>query len=95
MNGEDSARELVGIVKRNGGGNFTASVYLREDGFFILFNVPFMERVAKMGRVDRFCELLKAHFEEAMENAKEESKRSVNGERATGKDCLPGVQVGS
>ena len=98
MNREGNARELVGIVKRNGGGNFTASVYLREDGFFILFNVPFMERVAQMGCADRFCELLKTHFMEALEDAKKESKRSVNGsacERgASVANPLPGVQVG-
>ena len=81
MNREGNARELVGIVKRNGGGNFTASVYLREDGFFILFNVPFMERIAQMGCADRFCELLKTHFMEALNDAKEEKERTAAIER--------------
>jgi hypothetical protein len=97
MSREENARELLAIVKKNGGGNFTASVYLREDGFFIMFNVPFMERIARMGRADRFCELLKTHFEEALSDAQKESKRSVNGsacERgASVANPLPGVQV--
>ena len=62
-----TAKELLAIVKRNGGGNFTASVYLREDGFFILFNEPFLDRIAQMGSAERFCELLKVKFEEALE----------------------------
>ena len=75
----ETARELVEIVRANGGGNFTASVYLREDGFFILFNEPFLDRIARAGRGGRFAELLKTHFEEALRDATEKSKRSVNG----------------
>jgi hypothetical protein len=95
MNRGNTARELLEIVKANGGGNFTASVYLREDGFFILFNEPFLDRIARAGRVDRFCELLKTHFEEAMEDAKEKSKRSPNGGQFARADIVPCVQVGS
>ena len=84
--------ELLEIVKANGGGNFTASVYLREDGFFILFNVPFLERIAAEGRADRFAELLKAQFEEALSVATEESKSSAGkSKRTTGLHIVPRV----
>jgi len=92
---KDTARELLEIVKINGGGNFTASVYLREDGFFVLFNVPFLERIARAGRADRFAELLKHQFEEALKNATEESKRSPSGGRIGCEDRVSCVQVGS
>jgi hypothetical protein len=72
--GQDTPQELLEIVKANGGGNFTASVYLREDGFFILFNVPFLERIAAAGRADRFAELLESQFREALKDATKESK---------------------
>jgi hypothetical protein len=90
----DSASELLEIVKANGGGNFTASVYLREDGFFILFNEPFLDRIARGGRADRFCELLKTHFEEALRDATEKSKRSPNGGQFAREDKVSCVQVG-
>jgi hypothetical protein len=90
---ERDAQELLAIVRKNGGGNFTASVYLREDGFFVMFNIPFMERIARAGRVERFCELLKEKFEEALRNAKEESNGSAA--RCAGENYLSGVQVGS
>jgi hypothetical protein len=93
MNGE-TASELVEIVKANGGGNFTASVYLREDGFFILFNEPFLDRIARAGRGGRFAELLRLHFEEALKDATEKSKRSVNGGEFARADNVSGVQVG-
>jgi hypothetical protein len=90
----ETANELLEIVKTNGGGNFTASVYLREDGFFILFNEPFLERIARGRHADRFCELLETHFREALEDAKKKSKRSVNGQRRASARNLPCVQVG-
>ena len=74
MIGQDTPQELLEIVKANGGGNFTASVYLREDGFFVLFNSPFLERIAAAGRADRFAELLNAKFREALIDATKESK---------------------
>ncbi len=94
MIGQDTASELLEIVKANGGGNFTASVYLREDGFFVLFNTPFLQRVAAAGRADRFAELLKSKFEEALSVATKESKCDARAGRS-GKDRVPGVQVGS
>jgi hypothetical protein len=92
LNGTDTAEELLEIVKMNGGGNFTASVYLREDGFFVLFNVPFLERIAAAGRAERFAELLKEKFEEALREATKES-RSGAGDTRAGKNFLPRVQV--
>jgi len=95
LNGQDTPRELLEIVKANGGGNFTASVYLREDGFFILFNTPFLERIAAAGRADRFAELLNAKFQEALKDATKESKSDARAkfERA-GSDRVPCLQVG-
>ena len=74
MIGQDTPQELLEIVKMNGGGNFTASVYLREDGFFVLFNKPFLERIAAAGKADRFAELLNQKFREALKDATKESK---------------------
>jgi hypothetical protein len=93
--GKDTPRELLEIVKMNGGGNFTASVYLREDGFFILFNTPFLERIAAAGKAERFAELLNAKFKEALKDATEESKLSARTkfERAS-EDRMPCLQVG-
>lgn len=84
MIGQDTASELLEIVKANGGGNFTASVYLREDGFFVLFNTPFLQRIAAAGRADRFAELLKSKFEEALRVATKESKSDPRGGRIGG-----------
>ena len=70
----ETPQELLEIVKMNGGGNFTASVYLREDGFFVLFNTPFLERIAAAGKAERFAELLEAKFKEALGESTKESK---------------------
>ena len=88
------AEELRRIVEENGGGNFAASVYLREDGLFFLLNLPFLERLARRGRLARFSELLKIQFTEAVENA-EEAIRSANGGGGAGADSLSCVQVGN
>ena len=95
MIGRDTPQELLEIVKMNGGGNFTASVYLREDGFFILFNTPFLERIAAAGKAERFAELLNAEFQEALSVATKESKSDARAkfERA-GEDRVPCLQVG-
>ena len=94
MIGQDTPRELLEIVKMNGGGNFTASVYLREDGFFILFNTPFLERIAFAGKAERFAELLNAKFKEALEDATKESKCSARRFERASEDRVPCLQVG-
>jgi hypothetical protein len=85
--------ELRQIVEECGGGNFVASVYLRSDGFLVQVNDGFLTRLARLGRLERFCEILKLNLTEAIEDAEKESKRSSydGGTRA---DSLPGVQVG-
>ena len=76
-------RELQEIVEENGGGSFAVSVFLRSDGFLIQPNFLFFDRLARAGRLARFCELLKENFTEALNNAEEESKRSTcDGTRA-------------
>ena len=97
MIGKDTPRELLEIVKMNGGGNFTASVYLREDGFFILFNTPFLERIAAAGKAERFAELLNAKFKEALKDATKESKSDARAKFGGGGACadnVPCLQVG-
>lgn len=80
-----ASEELRAIVEENGGGNFAASVYLRTDGFFVQLNVTFMDRLARSGRLARFCELLKTEFTEAVNDA----EKSSNG----GASDLSGVQI--
>lgn len=70
----EDIRDLAVIVKENGGGNFAASVFLREDGFFIQFNLIFLDRLRKKGNLRRFCELLGTEFQEALNNAEEKSR---------------------
>jgi hypothetical protein len=89
--------ELQQIVEESGGGSFAVSVFLRSDGFLIQPNYLFFERLARSGRLARFCELLKENFTEAVNNAEKEANRSVHGEAANGgasrADCLSCVQV--
>ena len=89
--------ELRRIVEENGGGNFAASVFLRADGFFTLCNLPFFERIARAGRLARFCELLKIQFGEAIDNAQKETCDNNGGARCIchGADSLSGVPVRS
>jgi len=92
------AEELRRIVKESGG-NFTASVFLREDGFFTLCNLSFFDRIARSGRLARFCELLKIQFGEAIDNAQKETCDSNGGAvcicNGSGARELSGVQVGN
>jgi hypothetical protein len=87
-------RELQEIVEENGGGSFAVSVYLRSDGFLIQPNSMFFERLARAGRLARFCELLKENFTEAVNDAEKDANRNVCA-GGSGADSLPGVQVGN
>jgi hypothetical protein len=80
------AFHLAEIVKENGGGNFAASVFLREDGFLVQFNLCFLDRLRRTGRLQRFCELLGEQFQEALKDAQEK----VNDGRSDG---ITGVYV--
>jgi hypothetical protein len=85
--------ELQQIVEENGGGSFAVSVFLRSDGFLIQPNAMFFERLARAGRLSRFCELLKENFTEAVNDAEKEAKRNVCASDC-GADSLSCVQVG-
>jgi hypothetical protein len=85
--------ELQRIVEEIGGGTFAVSVFLRSDGFLIQPNFLFFEKLARSGRLARFCELLKENFEEALNDAEKESKRNTCS-GAPCADSLPCVQVG-
>jgi hypothetical protein len=85
-------RELQEIVEESGGGSFAVSVFLRSDGFLIQPNYLFFDRLARSGRLARFCELLKQNFTEAVNDAEKESKRNVFA-GASGEDSMPCVQV--
>jgi hypothetical protein len=86
-------RELQEIVEESGGGSFAVSVFLRSDGFLIQPNSFFFDKLARSGRLARFCELLKANFMEAVNDAEKESKRIAFAGEFPGKDSLPCVQV--
>jgi hypothetical protein len=87
-------RELQEIVEECGGGSFAVSVFLRSDGFLIQPNYLFFERLARSGRLSRFCELLKENFTEAINDAQKEAKRSAFAGNFPGENSLPCVQVG-
>jgi len=69
--------ELQQIVEEHGGGAFAVSVFLRSDGLLIQPSCIFFERLARLGKLSRFVEVLKANFEEALDNAQEEANRNV------------------
>jgi hypothetical protein len=87
-------RELQEIVEECGGGSFAVSVFLRADGFLIQPNTFFFDRLARSGRLSRFCELLKENFEEAVNDAEKESKRIAFAGNFPGEDSMPCVQIG-
>ena len=89
--------ELQRIVEENGGGSFAVSIFLRSDGFLIQPNYIFFERLARAGKLSRFCELLKENFEEAVNDAEKEAKRNVATRECARESCedsLPCVSVG-
>jgi hypothetical protein len=86
--------ELQQIVEENGGGSFAVSVFLRSDGFLIQPNYLFFERLARAGRLSRFCELLKENFTEAVNHAEKEASRNVECAAECREDFLPRVPVG-
>ena len=81
------------MVEEHGGGAFAVSVFLRSDGLLIQPSGIFFERLARLGKLSRFLEVLKANFEEALNDAKEEAIRNtLAGE--SGACELSRVQVG-
>jgi hypothetical protein len=79
--------ELQKIVEENGGGSFAVSIFLRSDGFLIQPNYLFFERLARAGKLSRFCELLKENFEEAVKDAEEKANRNIATRECTGERC--------
>ena len=88
--------ELQQIVAENGGGAFAVSVFLREDGLLIQPACILFERLARVGKLSRFLEILNLNFQEALKDATEEANRNVfAGGGGSGACDLSSVQVGN